>query len=169
METPGPEEPVIAPMPGDDSPSTSISPGDLQQTYTRDAYAAWLAARGDRHMPSRADMSPRVMRKFLNYVALVEVLNGGEDFRFRVVGDGIATQQKLPLAGKTMADVDRMVPGFGGFLKGIYTRTLKHRDERAYRGTYMRTADRHPFNYETLVLPLSDDGETVDHILVISV
>jgi hypothetical protein len=169
METPGPEEPVIAPMPGSDSPSTSIPPNDLKQTPTRDAYAAWQTARATRLMPSRADMSPRVMRKFLSFVALVEVLDGGEDFRFRVVGDGIATQQKLPLAGKNIADVDKMVPGFGQFLKGIYKRTLKRREALAYRGTYMRTADRHPFNYETLVLPLGDDGETVDHILVVSV
>lgn len=167
MDTPRPDAP--APAPSGDSPSTSISPDDLKQTSTRDAYAAWQDARAGRQMPSRAAMSPRVMRKFLSFVALVEVIDGGEDFRFRVVGDGIATQQKLPLAGKTTADVDRMVPGFGAFLKGIYQRTLKQRDVQAYRGTYMRTADRHPFNYETLVLPLGDDGETIDHILVVSV
>jgi hypothetical protein len=169
METPGPDEPVTAHMSGTDDPGTSICPDDLRQPSTRDAYAAWLGARGERRMPSRADMSPRVMRKFLNYVALVELVDGGRDFRFRVVGDGIATKQKLPLIGKTLAEVDRMVPDFGTFLRNLYSRTIEQRGALAYRGTYVRTADRHPFTYEAVILPLGDDGETPDHVLVVSV
>lgn len=169
METPGPEEPTIAPVPGGDDPGTSISPGDLKQAYTRDAHAAWLAVRGDRRMPSRADMTPRVMRKFLSYVALAELTEDGKDFRFRVVGDGIATKQKLPLIGKTLSEVDQIVPGFGSFLRNLYLRTVRQRDALAYRGTYVRTADRHPFTYEAMILPLGDDGETPDHVLVVSV
>jgi hypothetical protein len=120
-------------------------------------------------MPSRADMSPRVMKKFLSFVALAEIVDGGRDLRFRVVGDGIATKQKLPLIGKTLTEVDQMVPGFGTFLRNLYQRTVEQREALAYRGTYVRTADRHPFTYEAVILPLGDDGEAPDHVLVVSV
>jgi hypothetical protein len=169
METTGPEKPAITPAFGGDDPGTSISPDSLKQTYTRDAHAAWLGARGARRMPSRADMTPRVMRKFLSYVALAELIDDGKDFRFRVVGDGIANKQKLPLIGKTLTEVDHLVPGFGTFLRNLYLRTVQQRDALAYRGTYVRTADRHPFTYEAVILPLGDDGETPDHVLVVSV
>ena len=32
----------------------------------------WLALRGDKDMPARADISPRSMREFLPYVGLIE-------------------------------------------------------------------------------------------------
>ncbi|MBS0274261.1 MAG: PAS domain-containing protein [Proteobacteria bacterium] len=169
METASPEEHAITPEGIGDDPGTSISVDDLKQAYTRDAHAAWHGARGTRRMPSRADMTPRVMRKFLSYVALAELVDGGKDFRFRVVGDGIAHKQKLLLIGKTLADVDHLVPDFGTFLRNLYLRTVRQRDALAYRGTYVRTADRHPFTYEAVILPLGDDGETPDHVLVVSV
>ncbi|HEY8950474.1 MAG TPA: PAS domain-containing protein [Rhizomicrobium sp.] len=167
MEKADPGKPLPAPMPGGDWPGTAIAPPDLALSPTRDAYAAWQAARGTRRMPSRAEMTPRVMKTFLSYIALTEIVDG--DFRFRVVGDGIAAKQKLPLIGKTLTDVDSMVPGFGTFLRDLYRQTVEKRDALAYRGRYVRTADGHPFTYEAVILPLGNDGETPDHVLVVSV
>jgi len=167
METAGPGKPAPAPLSGGDWPGTAIAPSDLAQPATRDAYAAWQAARGARRMPSRAEMTPRVMKTFLSYIALAEIVDG--DFRFRVVGDGIAAKQKLPLIGKTLVEVDGMVPGFGAFLRDLYRKTVEKRDALAYRGRYVRTADGHPFTYEAVILPLGKDGETPDHVLVVSV
>lgn len=170
METARPGKPVPASAAaGEAWPATAITPNDLVQPATRDAYAAWQAARGERRMPSRADMPPRVMKSFLSFIALAEIVDGGKDFRFRVVGDGIAMKQKLSLIGKTLTDVDRMVPGFGTFLRDLYRHSVQQRDALAYRGAYVRSADRHPFTYEAVIVPLGDDGETSDHVLVVSV
>jgi len=49
----------------------------------------WLALRGDRQMPARAEISPRDMREFLPYVGLIEhapLPEGGEDYFVRLVG-----------------------------------------------------------------------------------
>jgi hypothetical protein len=49
----------------------------------------WLALRGDRTMPARAEISPREMREFLPYVGLLELTStpgGGEDYFVRIVG-----------------------------------------------------------------------------------
>jgi hypothetical protein len=169
METAGHDKPLPAPMPGGDWRGTAIAPADLIRPETRDAYAVWQVARGTRRMPSRADMTPRAMKTFLRFIALTEIVDGGKDFRFRVVGEGIASKQKLPLIGKTLTEVDRMVPGFGTFLRDLYQQTVQQRDALAYRGTYVRKADRHPFTYEAVIVPLGSDGETPDHVLVVSV
>jgi hypothetical protein len=49
----------------------------------------WLRLRGERAMPSRADISPRDMREFLPYVGLVEVAEGGHDYVMRIAGGKI--------------------------------------------------------------------------------
>lgn len=167
MEMAGPNKPAPVPMPGGDWPGTAIAPSELSQQAPRDAYAVWQAMRGTRRMPSRADMTPRVMKKFLSFIALAEIIDG--DFRFRVVGEGIASKQKLPLIGRTLTEVDEMVPGFGTFLRDLYQQTVQRREALAYRGTYVRKADRHPFTYEAVIVPLGNDGETPDHVLVVSV
>ena len=102
METAGRDKPAPAPMTGGGWQGTAIAPADLIQPETRDAYAVWQARRNTRRMPSRADMTPRAMKTFLRFIALTEIVDGGKDFRFRVVGEGIASKQKLPLIGKTL-------------------------------------------------------------------
>jgi hypothetical protein len=169
METAGHGKPAPAPMMGGDWRGTAIAPAGLVQPATRDAYAVWQTQRGARRMPSRADMTPRAMKTFLRFIALAEIVDNGKDFRFRVVGEGIASKQKLSLIGKTLTEVDRMVPGFGTFLRDLYQQTVQQRDALAYRGTYVRKADRHPFTYEAVIVPLGKDGETPDHVLVVSV
>jgi hypothetical protein len=169
METASHDKSVSALKRGGEGTGTAIAAADLTQPATRDAYAVWQVARGARRMPSRADMTPRVMKKFLSFIALAEIIDGGKDFRFRVVGHGINSKQKLPLNGKTLTEVDQMVPGFGPFLRDLYRQTVQQRDALAYRGTYVRTADRHPFTYEAVIAPLGNDGETPDHVLVVSV
>ena len=52
----------------------------------------WLALRGERLMPARAEILPRDMREFLPYVALVELVPtpaGGEDYFVRIAGGKI--------------------------------------------------------------------------------
>jgi hypothetical protein len=169
METAGRDKPAPTPMTGGGWQGTAIAPADLIQPETRDAYAVWQARRNTRRMPSRADMTPRAMKTFLRFIALTEIVDGGKDFRFRVVGEGIASKQKLPLIGKTLTEVDQMVLGFGTFLRDLYQQTVQKRDALAYRGTYVRKADRHPFTYEAIIVPLGNDGETPDHVLVVSV
>lgn len=45
----------------------------LTRATTMKAYEYWRAARGDRAMPARRDISPQGMREFVNNVGLIEV------------------------------------------------------------------------------------------------
>jgi hypothetical protein len=111
---------------------------------------------------------PRVMRGFLKHMALIQVIDGGNDFRFRVVGDAVVIQQGMALNGVTTSDLDTRIPGYGAQLARAYRRVVRHRAPLAYRGLYFRPADKHTFSHEALMAPLGDDGESVDHLIVVA-
>lgn len=50
----------------------------------------WLAKRGRRRMPSRADVDPAELVALLPNLMLVDVVNDGARFRFRLVGTRVA-------------------------------------------------------------------------------
>lgn len=149
-------------------PRTAIALGELEHPLVCKALSVWQAARGTRRMPAKADLSPRAMVEFLKYTALLRVLDGGDEFVFRVVGDQIAVQQGATVQGKTMAEIDAMLPGHGSVLRRIYQGVMTAGVPLAFRGWYLRPADKHPFCHEVVILPVADDGESIDHLFVIA-
>jgi hypothetical protein len=148
--------------------STEIPLDELHSPVVRDALDTWTRLRGERRMPSRADMTPRAMRGFLKYLSLLEVIDGGGDFRFRISGDIVNIQQGMVLQGLTTSDWDAKLPGFGAHMRRVYHRVIRRRAPVAYSGLYLRAVDGHTFSHESLMAPLGSDGETVDHLIVVS-
>jgi hypothetical protein len=146
----------------------AIALADLESPVVRKGLDAWEKARGSRRMPRRADMTPRVLLGALTHVAIVRVIGRGDEFEFRIVGDQIRVQQGVPLKGKNTADVEEMLPGYGSVLKRIYRNTYDAGTPCAFRGWYTRPADNHPFFHEVVIMPLGDDGEHADHLLVVA-
>ena len=62
--------------------------------------AYWDRKRGDRATPSRQDIDPLDIGRLLPHVALVDVLNGATDFRYRLLGEHIIEQTGQNLSGK---------------------------------------------------------------------
>jgi hypothetical protein len=149
-------------------PRNAIALDEIENPVVAKALAAWQAARGARPMPAKAEMTPRAMLGVLKNTALLRVLDGGKEFVFRVVGDQIAVQQGAAVNGKTMAEIDAMLPGHGTVLKRIYQRVLAAGAPLAFRGWYLRPADRHPFCHEVVILPVGEDGATIDHLFVVA-
>jgi hypothetical protein len=159
-----PIEEVPATLP---RPRHSIALSELENGLTQKAYGVWQNARGERLMPSRAGMSPRVMSGLLRNTVLVRVIGAGDEFEFRIVGDAMVQAQGASLQGMTMAEIDLVLPGYGTILHHAYSNAYRKRAPFAYRGWYVREADGHAMFHESLVMPLADDGETVDHILIV--
>lgn len=118
-------------------------------------------------MPARSDLSPREMASFLRNAALVKVLDQGREFQFKVVGDAVVSVQGASLQGLTMAEVDRVIPGYGSLLGGAYRALLRRKEPMAFRGSSEDAVKGRTFLHESLLLPLSSDGSNVDHILVV--
>jgi len=148
-------------------PRTEIALDALESPITRRSLQIWQAVRAKRAYPSRAEMLPRALAPVLRNVALITVCDDGE-FAFRVMGDAILQQQGAALHNKTMAEIDAMLPNYGTLLRRLYRNVLDERVPRAFRGWYERPVDRHPFHHEAVILPLSSDGSTIDHLVVIA-
>jgi len=164
-------------MPNDDSsgPRRSgwlpqqIDPSEIQNATLRKGLALWNLKRGDRRMPARADITPRDMAEFLRNIVLVKVLDGGQEFEFRVVGDAMVVVQGAAFQGMNTAEIDRQVPGYGSALREVYIRLCAQGEPHAFRGSAQNGPSGRPFTHESLLLPLGADGETTDHILVIGI
>jgi len=147
---------------------TAIALDELRNPVVCQALATWQRLRGDRRMPSRADMTPRAMKGFLKYMTLALALDGGRNFYFRISGDQVNIQQGMVLQGNTTDDIDARVPGYGAQLARLYARAMRRREVCAYRGLYFRPGDKHTFSHESIMAPLGDDGEHADHVIVVA-
>jgi len=97
----------------------------------------------------------------------VKVLDG--EFQFRIVGDAIVAIQGGTFQGMNTAEIEDAVPGYGRALREVYSHLCSVREPLAFRGNNQSPATGRPFFQETFLLPLGADGETVDHILVVTV
>jgi len=50
----------------------------------------WNEKRGSRHMPSRGEIVPAQLKKYLGWLCFVEALSEYNDFRFRLIGSRVA-------------------------------------------------------------------------------
>jgi hypothetical protein len=66
--------------------------------------ALWNRKRGERRMPVRADFAPRDMRAYLRRIHLYDVLDGGRDFRIRLMGTSIAIGLGSDPTGKLVTE-----------------------------------------------------------------
>ncbi|HEY5338087.1 MAG TPA: PAS domain-containing protein [Rhizomicrobium sp.] len=150
-------------------PSHAITLADIENVTVRKGIDLWQQMRGSNVMPSRAQMSPRQLSGILRNTVLVRALLNGEEFEMRIVGDAVVQAQGTSLQGMTMAEIDLVLPGHGSQLRKGYGWTYRKAAPGAYRGWYVREADGRSMYHESVVLPLGDDGRTVDHILVVGV
>ena len=142
---------------------------EIQNPAVQHAYELWNRQRGVRAYPARGDITPRQMPDLLRNVALVRVLEGGEEFQIRVMGDALVEAHGANFQGLTMHEIDLLLPEYGAAIGELYRFVCKTRSPRAFRGWYRRDADKHAFFHESVLLPLGAEGKPIDHILVVAV
>lgn len=68
-----------------------------------DLHAYWLDRAAGRPMPARADIDVFEMKRWLGHLMLVEMLEGGADYRYRLYGSNVALLFGRDRTGQTMA------------------------------------------------------------------
>jgi hypothetical protein len=126
----------------------------------------WQSKCGTRRMPSRADIDPVELRHFIANMLIVEVAplqDGTRDYFYRLVGTREVEARGYDPTGRRVAE-----SYFGRSRKSAlrnYDITVEtkrpHFDSVRYT-----TKDDLQRDDEELFLPLSDDGTTVNRILV---
>jgi hypothetical protein len=125
----------------------------------------WDKKRGARAMPRRADIDPVELRTHLPYFGLVDVIDGGRDFRFRLLGTEFSRLFGRDSTGKTLTEV--YGAGCADVLRWMttsYAEVLRTKRPVLRLGS-MRAVRKDFIRCDSLLLPLADDGEHVNMIM----
>ncbi|MBU0726511.1 MAG: PAS domain-containing protein [Alphaproteobacteria bacterium] len=144
---------MTKPKPGIWDTQMAVESPLLQQLYT-----LWLDKRRGNLLPARADFDPMEMRDCLGSLFIVETVPDIDDFRYRLIGIDITRASQRDSTGKLISEV------FGDIGLALYR---KVRDERLPIRVYgpLDWLGRDFIGYETIILPLADDGREVNRFI----
>ncbi len=160
-----------------DSELPEIAPGRIAATPLRDGLDYWLSKQastpqsGDLsdhrlvgRLPARADLDPTEIPRLLPYVELTEVLDGGADFRFRLVGSHLVDTDQINPTGQRFSDFFRN-PAYRAYQFGLYGWVVAQARPLYSSSRIPLPTRRLDALTKRLYLPLSGDGRSVDMIL----
>jgi hypothetical protein len=127
--------------------------------------AYWQRRRGSALMPRRKDIQSAEMKAHLRNILLADVVEGGADFRYRLVGTDLQRHFASNPTGRLMSQA------LAGFGEETVARTIV-----SYRAVVERHAplrirgdgalySQSAKLFDALLTPLSDDGNAVNMIL----
>lgn len=118
-------------------------------------------------MPSRGDIDPTEIPKLLPDLMLVDVLSGR--YRYRLIGTENAEAHGINASGRFL---DEVLPGpeYRDHVLALYDECVRQRrplySECLFLSPQRRATERHT---KVLFLPLAEDGETVNMVMVVQV
>lgn len=115
-------------------------------------------------MPARSGMDPADMVAFLPHVILLDVLRGGElDFRFRLVGTYFGEFWGADPTGRCLRHLEGKGPGsrMWSELEAAVVEAKPRSSSIPYVGP-----KREVYGVEDCIMPLAEDGVTVDMLFV---
>jgi hypothetical protein len=134
----------------------------IEHPDLRTLYDYWNERRRGRRWPSRADINPLELKFALGNLSLVDVSPSPPRFTFRLAGTLLSQRIGQDLTGKTVDDIPDAA--YRAEVAAIYTRMAENGEptvslsERMFDGQARR--------FETLRLALSDDGDSVNMLLI---
>lgn len=136
----------------------AISHPNLQRLYEY-----WLARRGGRSMPSRGDLDALDMTFVIGNIILVDVIAGSPPgFRIRLHGTNLVERAGYELTGKMLDELPQTE--FRDLARRSFTKVVN--TAQPLHAANDRIIDGKVRHYETVMLPLSDDGVAVDRLLI---
>ncbi len=138
--------------------------GDIQPTGRLAQLLSYWQRLRPGGLPLRRDIDLMGMNPaFLPHVFLVDVLEDGRRFRWRLIGAHIVRHAGTDDTG---LDLDISVaPHMRPTIIGHYQQVVRERRPLCHRGDFTGR-DGHDYHYERLLLPvLADDGASVDTVL----
>lgn len=130
----------------------------LAAPLLRRLHGLWLdRCRGER-LPARRDFDPIDMRDCLGAVFLVEAVPFLDDFRYTLIGSEIVREVGIDNTGRLVGEV------FGAGGLALYRKVRdERRPIRVHGAVDWRRKDYKA--YEAVLMPLADDGATVDRFI----
>jgi hypothetical protein len=138
----------------------SESPPEIRHAKLRDLWLYWAAKKGP-GLPGRAAIQPEEMRDFLGHLLLMDVVEGGADFRYRLHGTSLISLFGGDLTGQLVSSL--VVEGVTDLLDEA-RRVVSSRAHYYLEETVI--AEKRHLRVSKLILPLAANGRDVDMLLV---
>ncbi len=124
----------------------------------------WNRKRSGREMPSRADIDPVEIPKLLPHLTLIDVVDGGSRFRFRLVGTALVQGYGRDYTGLYSDEVSPPASPHRDALSSLYRSVCNGRKPVFVRARY-RMPNGLTTNSDRILAPLSRDGQAVDMLI----
>lgn len=144
-----------------------VSPEALDSKPVCLAMRYWQDLRGAGRFPAREAITPRDMAPFLRNIVLIRIIDGGQDYEYRIVGDACVQAFGSNFRGARLSEVEAVNPTYGLATRAAYEHVRTTGSPFALRG-WVSPSTPSLFSYhETALLPLGKH-DVVDHILAAS-
>jgi hypothetical protein len=130
----------------------------LQSALLTNLHDRWAGLCAAGMLPGRRDFDPLALREFLGWLFLLEADPVADDFRYTLIGTGITAQVGVDNTGRLVGEV------FGPAGVAMY-RTVRDRARPVRVFGLVGWRDQRHKSFETLILPLADDGRTVTRVI----
>ena len=152
---------------GAGAPIVIWKPGreQLRSEPPRHVLAHWSSLAAGPRPPNYQRMDPLNLRPALGYVMLLDVLEGGEDFRYRLFGSAIGSVSGFDMTGKLLSE--HPASAYVTEFSLAVGRAAVHRREPIY--TVRRPVGAQDTSlWERLVLPLVGETDSVVRLIVVA-
>jgi hypothetical protein len=119
-----------------------------------------------RPFPARAHLDPVELGTLLSFVFLVDVIGDGRDFRYRLVGTDIVNHTVRDNTGRLLSEL--VAQGSQHSLARLYGIAVERRQAMMQWLVYENGVGLRRW-YQTLVMPLSADGQSINMLLGVAV
>jgi hypothetical protein len=144
----------------------AVALGDIESREVCAVVRAWNKWRGFHALPARESLNPRDLGAYMVNVSLVRVVDDGEDYEFRIIGDAHRQAYGVNYTGSRMRDVIAAAPKFGKLLKASFDLVRTTGRPYAFRGVVGYDApDAHFSWFETCYLPFGSGQNDVSTIM----
>ena len=146
------------------SPSPFKSAADLVNKHLVEAHRVWKELADRRFAPTRKEIAPARFKFTLSTMFLVDVVEGGVDFRLSLAGDTVI--RFLGSEFKTGKLLTHVSPSpFRDRSFRLFLRCVETKAPVGLGPVRTLHAEHSYFDNEAVILPLSDDGQMVTGIL----
>jgi len=141
---------------------------ELSDPVTQYMLQYWMQKKGDRPMPSPAEMNFADFARHASRITLIGVDYDPVRFTVRVAGEEVIASLGFNPKGCDVLTFNGQLPGLGDLLQNFYSWLLSERRPAAVKGT-QDMLDKSYKSYEAVYLPLSSDGERIDRFMDVTV
>jgi hypothetical protein len=127
-----------------------------------DVLTAWRQAAKGRMAPKREEITPALVKNALPWIWMIDAVDGGKDFRFRLAGDRIIQFMGRRYAGSLLSEFTDQP--FFQHMHQILTACVAQKRPLMVGPGRSNMKGREYLELEVVALPLSEDGEQVTTI-----